>query len=841
MSVPRATYRLQFRQGMDFDRAATLVPYLARLGISHLYASPLFQAVPGSTHGYDVTDHGRFDDSLGGMEGFVRLSAALKAAEMGLILDIVPNHMAASPHNSWWRDVLRHGCDSDFAGHFDIDWSARLTLPTLGKPFAAALEAGEFALGCNGDGLTWRYYDLELPLAPESWRLALNGTDTPADDGALQAWLAAGGNAAVLRARLEALSTDRALLQRIHDRQAWRLVYWRAARDMLSYRRFFEVSDLVGVRVEDERVFDDVHRLLFEMVDAGHIDGIRVDHVDGLADPSGYLRRLQECAPGNPPIWIEKILGEGERLQEDWAVAGTTGYEAASAIARVLTSPDGIRELPALYEAFSGAEARPMDMLARAKRELLTYNLAAELARMSGLALAVAQADPIARDWGPDSLRRALIAIAVAMPVYRTYLGAGAMSVSDADVLRQVEAAARGWVEHDDPEVVSAVLRLIATAQGPEAERLRTRFQQTTGALMAKGVEDTLFYRYACLLSGNEVGGQPELTALTAEGFDAEVRSRAAQQPAGLNATATHDTKRGEDARMRIAAVADRPAAWAVAARGWDALLLRDGAEAPEPRMRWLFYQSLLGAWDPASLPALADRMAAYVVKAAREAKRATSWTGPDEAYEAVLVDFVHRALTEGSDFVASFAAQAAGFIAAGARKSLVQLALKLTLPGIPDIYQGTETADLSLVDPDNRSPVDFTAMDALLDDGAPDVDAFSRAKAGMLRRLLALRREAPALFAQGSYLRLEPEAEGRARRFGFVRRDGDRLAVILAELTPPAPGQPAEAGFLLPEAIRSASFDPPVVGGPLERQGETIAPGDGFADCPVLVATGRI
>ena len=347
MRLPTATYRLQVRQGMDFDRAAGLAPYFAQLGVSHLYASPLFQAVPGSTHGYDVTDHNRFDEGLGGMEGFLRLSAALKAEGLGLILDIVPNHMAASVHNPWWRDMLRHGRGSRYAGHFDIDWStSRVLLAVLEAPIRSVLEDGVFSLGCEVDGPCWDYRGTALPLAPESLHLlaaALPGTMEPGllTPEFLPKWLDDPKNKALLEDGLRAASRDHALLERLHEAQHWRLAYWRAGRDMLNYRRFFEVSDLVGVRVEDEAVFADVHALLFEMLEAGHVEGLRVDHVDGLADPTGYLHRLKDTAPGNPPIWVEKILAHGEELPAGWPVAGTTGYEFATMVGGLLTGETG--------------------------------------------------------------------------------------------------------------------------------------------------------------------------------------------------------------------------------------------------------------------------------------------------------------------------------------------------------------------------------------------------------------------------------------------------------------------------------------------------------------------
>ncbi len=802
--TPRATYRLQFREGMDFDRAASLAPYLARLGVSHLYASPLFQATEGSTHGYDVCDHGRFDESLGGMDGFVRMSEALKAERLGLILDIVPNHMAASTQNPWWRDVLRHGRESRYAGHFDIDWTApKLLVPVLGQPYAKVLEAGEFALGRDAEGLTFRAPGHELPLDPKSWPLVLGIEDgTPKGLAAL--------DGAELDRRLEALSQDQALLHRVHDSQPWRLSYWRAARDALTHRRFFEITDLVGVRVEEPGVFDDVHRLLFEMIEAGRVDGIRVDHVDGLADPGGYLERLAREAPRGAPIWIEKILGPGEVLPERWPVEGTTGYDFTHLVGAVLTDPAGEGPLTNAYHAFIGQAPDIRRILAEAKRAVLTWNLAAELERLTGWALKAAAEDPTARDWGPDTLRRALVAVCLAMPVYRTYLSGGGEPSDDAVLARVMESAEANDLE--DPTAVGDVARLIREAPGEAGDMLRRRFEQTTGALMAKSMEDTLFYRYNRLISANEVGGEPSPIGLPAAEFVPALAARAAREPRAMNATATHDTKRGEDARMRIAAIADAPEAWAEAVAEWDAMLTRDVAH-PGAERRWSFYQSLLGAWD-AEDPDLPDRMVAWVIKAAREADRTTSWTDSDPVYEQVLEDFTRRALGR-EDFRATFEAKARPFIARGERKGLVQLALKLTAPGIPDIYQGTEFADLSLVDPDNRRPVDFAARE----DARSGYDG---AKRDLMRNLLALRRERPSLFAEGK-IKVVTAAPG-ARALGFARVRGGEALLVLADLADEG------ADFDLPEALgpfRTLAGEP--LGARVERQA--------FRERPVIVA----
>ncbi|HKY94678.1 MAG TPA: malto-oligosyltrehalose synthase, partial [Kiloniellales bacterium] len=835
----RALYRLQFRAGMDFDRAAALAPYLAKLGVSHLYASPLFQARSRSTHGYDVTDHGRIDESLGGMDGFLRLSAALRQAGLGLVLDIVPNHMAASPENPWWRDVLRHGRHSRFAGHFDIDWQApKLLLPILGQTFASALAAREFTLGRDPDGLSWRYFDHSVPIDPRTWALVLSPEEIalPASDPAAMpetfaAWAADAGNAERLDAALEAASENTALLQDLHAAQPWRLAYWRAARDASTYRRFFELSDLVGVRVEEPGVFDDVHRLLFELLEDGHVQGLRIDHIDGLADPAWYLSRLAAEAPGSPPIWVEKILGPDEILPADWRVCGTTGYDFVHSVAALMIDPAAETVIGRAYDSFIGIAADPVAMLREAKRRMLTWNLAAELDGVTELAVSAAREDSRACDWGRDTLRRAVVALATAMPVYRSYLrGTEAPSLEDAARLARVGQDAAGEAELEDPAAVGDLLRLILTAPSPAAVRLRLRFQQTTGALMAKAMEDTLFYRYGRLLAANEVGGDPALLGMTEKVFFEALSRRAAGQPQAVNATATHDTKRGEDARLRIAAIADAPEAWRAAVDAWEAML-QPGE--PEPEMRWHFYQALLGAWDPDDA-ALADRLVAYMIKAAREAKVRTSWTHINSSYEGVLRGFVRRALGEGSAFPADFARRAEPFLAAGARKSLVQLALKLTLPGIPDIYQGTEWADLSLVDPDNRRPVDFAARIAALETSSASGQSFNDRKLLLMRQLLGLRRELPELFAGGGWTRLEPISVAGARLFGFLRSHGSTAIAVLCELSFTDRVKGYRPAFALPQHRRAFRITRAVAGESVQYDGTTLAPVELFARWPV-------
>ena len=791
--IPTATYRLQFREGMDFGRAATLAPYFARIGVSHLYASPLFQAAEGSTHGYDVTDHGTLDTSLGGAAGFERLSSALDGAGLGLILDIVPNHMAATPANPWWRDVLRQGRESRYAGHFDIDWDApKLLLTQLGAPYGDVLERGELKLGRASDGPTLDYYDNRFPLSPDTWALAAPGVDVPTAER-WSSWIEMPGNAKALDAALE--GADRERVHEVHEVQPWRLTWWRAARDMLTHRRFFEITDLVGVRVEDEVVFDDVHATLFDLMRAGRVHGLRIDHVDGLADPAGYLAMLRDKAPklsdgSDAPIWVEKILGPGETLPAPWPVEGTTGYVAGRAIAGVLTDRAGEGALTGAYAAFTGTREDYARMLRAAKREIITVNLASELDLLTRLARDVAADDLAARDFGPDTLRAALVAIMTVMPVYRTYLAEDAVDAADAEILATVEDAAAGDRAIDDPTAVRWLVGALRRGGEGAAGTLRRRFQQTTGAVMAKSLEDTLFYRTHRLISLNEVGAEPDHFGLSDEDWHAEMRARADRMPHGLTATATHDTKRGEDARMRITAISSMPEEWAALVGRLDRQLIAAHPDAPNANTRWLFYQALLGAYEEGpSRATLRGRLTEYMIKAAREAKLRTSWVAPDEGHEERVTAFVEHALSDEGDFLDAFLADAAPFMERGHLLSLQQLALKCTMPGVPDFYQGTGLGDFSLVDPDNRRPVDFEHRSAVLDAaerGAAPPDGMG-AKAALTLSLLALRRRHAALFEEGRYRPLDAryESEGERAPLAFAREHEGRAVVTVIDRHP--------------------------------------------------------
>ncbi|WP_307437325.1 malto-oligosyltrehalose synthase [Labrys monachus] len=817
MTLPLATYRLQFRNGMTFDRAVELVPYLKRLGVSHLYASPIFTATQGSTHGYDVCSHLEFDPALGGQAGFDRLSEALKRAGLGLVLDIVPNHMAASLENDWWRSVVEWGGRSPYRFHFDIDRDEKLTLPILGSSFADALARGEFAVRPDGGTgrLVFAYFDHALPLDPASYDDILRLTGEPlgamiaacarqAEPASehrmhrdIRALLADEPAAARLEQALAALSKEPGFLDGVHAAQSWRLLFWKDARRHLSYRRFFEITGLVGVRVEDAQVFDDVHRFILDLVRSGRVDGLRVDHVDGLADPTGYLERLRREIGPDVYLTVEKILGEGEDLPSEWPIAGTTGYEFIAALADLLV--DGGRKA-ALDESYALAVGAVPDLEAerlQAKRLMTGRNFETEMTKLVRLAAAAAANDVISL--GADSLSRAIAGLIAAFPVYRTYGTEAGMPEPDRYLLDEV--ARRVPIgEGNDGEALRFVLGLLkGEASGKDAGRaaeFRLRFQQLTGPVTAKAVEDTLFYRCNRFIAANEVGCDPAVAYGSLQRFHEAMVRRARLQPLGMSTTATHDTKRGEDARARLYALSEAPDAWGGAVarwRGMHAGLVRAlaGGPAPEPETEWLLYQALAGVWPEgaesagrAALQDLSARFIGYVEKSLREAKRRTNWEDVDEVYEDAVKSYAGRLVSdENRAFLVDFAAALAPFIKAGTLNSLTQTLVKMTAPGIPDIYQGAEMQDLSLVDPDNRRPVDVRELSRGLDDDASHAagEPWLGFKQHLIARCLELRRAHPTLFEAGSYVPLEVTGPGSGHVVAFARVLGEEAAISVA------------------------------------------------------------
>lgn len=797
-ALPRATARLQLHPGFTFADAAGVVGYYAALGVSHLYLSPVCCARPGSTHGYDVTDFTRVRAELGGESGLKALAARARDAGLGLVLDIVPNHMAAdATHNGWWRDVLTHGRASRFAACFDIDWTSRdpalhgkVLLPILGQSYWDTMVAGELRwVPASGDAPAHlRYFDHSLPLAPGSVDAGAE-TSRPVWYDTTQA---------------EGRSRLHALLERQHYRLAW----WRTAAAALNWRRFFEISDLVGVREEDPQVFDAVHTLVLRLLGEGWIDGVRVDHVDGLADPAGYCRRLRaeldRHAAARPPLlrlehpWlvVEKILGPYERLAPDWQVHGTTGYDFMDDVAAVLHDGNGEAPLGALWASVSGDTRSCAAHVEAARRQVLARHLVTEFEGLAAGLHDCAEQEPGTRDLTRAALRRALAALMAAVPLYRSYFDAqpaerdAAAAHADAAMLDQAIQAARAGLAPDEAVALAFIGGCLRTAAPADSETgaLRRRLQQLMPALAAKAGEDTVFYRYGRLLSRNEVGSDPGRLAMPPAQFHARMAARRLACPDAMLATATHDHKRGEDARMRLAVLSEVPGAWADAVAAWEcecAPLLSTLPLAPDPGDRLMLYQTLIGAWpmedighlaDTSAIEALLARVSAWQLKAIREAKRHGNWTCPDTEYEAACEAFLRGIAAAWPQGVLAQIGQFAQRIAvAGAVNSLAQVLVQLTAPGIPDRYQGCESWDLSLVDPDNRRQPDYARLQARLGCSAGWAHWLAhwrdgRIKQQLVRQVLAVRRAQPALFAEGQYDMLSTQGALVPQVLAFAR-----------------------------------------------------------------------
>lgn len=825
MTIPTATYRLQFRNGMTFRRAMTLVPYLKRLGISHLYASPVFAAAAGSTHGYDITDANRFDPALGTAEDFDALAATLTENGLGLILDIVPNHMAASLDNPWWRSVIERGQASPHAHAFDIDWNRRLTLPWLAKPFAEAVADGDIVLSADAEAgcLALSLPGLAVPLDPESYDAALEGDDgvngrllSLADiarrEGEdrfhtrLRALLADEADRARLEARLAALSQDAAHLEDVHERQHFELIHWREAPKRLSYRRFFEVTELVGVNVEDDKVFEDSHRLILELVRDGKVQGLRVDHIDGLADPAAYLTRLRRDIGDETYLIVEKILEDGEDLPADWPVSGTTGYEFIDRMTHLLVERKGAERLRRQYAALGGLTDVAAG-LHGARQSMIARNFAGEVSGLKRLAIQLALSEETHVDVGEAAIAAALKALLGVFPVYRTYGTKGALSENDARLVSEAAAKIEPTLDPEEKKALDFIVTLLtgecAPRQTTRAEKFRRRFQQLTGPLMAKSLEDTLFYRQMPVLGLNEVGGNAGREEFLPRHFHAAMAERAARWPLALSATSTHDTKRGEDARARLYALTAEPQPWIDGVTRWRATNSRhvtrhpDGP-APEPELEWALYQALLGAWphdldpqDDEAVEALLERLFPYIEKALREAKLRSDWTDPQEDYETAVKDYIAALLSPDNRlFLRDFHRTIRPYLRAGAWNGITQAFLKMTAPGIPDIYQGSERLDLSLVDPDNRREPDYASLQASLDAASDwpqgeETLLDGRLKQALIARTLALRATHRDLFENGDYRPLGARGAMKEHVVAFQRRHGDGRIIVVAPRLP--------------------------------------------------------
>lgn len=772
---------MQLSSNFRFQQAADLSGYLQALGISHLYCSPVLQAMPGSTHGYDVVDPTHISDELGGAGAFRQLLDVLASRSMGVMVDIVPNHMAtAGRANPWWWDLLAHGPSSRYADYFDIEWRPaaatlkdKVMLSVLGDRYGRELEAHALTLAAEGDEVVVRYHDKEFPIAPGS----LDG------------------------ARHEHVAADVDQLDRLLERQHYRLAYWRSAQDELNYRRFFTVDQLIGLRVERPQVFADSHRVILDLVAEGRINALRVDHIDGLRDPAAYLTRLRRAAP-DAYIAVEKIVATGEELPE-FPVQGTTGYELAAALDGVFIDAGNEPAMTALYHAFTG-ETQPYAEVVRAsKQHIIATELATDLVRLSGLMHDICDADRHHRDRTQREVHEALAEFAVAMRVYRTYVtpDAPASEQDRVEVRHAVEESMRRRPDIDSDLLVFVGDVVLLDRRGDSEIEFSARFQQFTPAVMAKGLEDTAFYRYNRLVSLNEVGGDPGRFGRPVAQFHEWCAHIAATRPQTMLTLTTHDTKRSGDVRARIDLLSEIPSEWEAAVRRWSEHNDRHRPHGyPDRNIEYLAYQTLVGAW-----PIDRERLTRYLNKAAREAKLHTSWMSPVAAYEDALAAFVDAILSDGeftSDFE-SFLGRTQ-IVPLGRLASLAQTTLLLTCPGVPDVYQGSELWNLTLVDPDNRRPVDYAARRALLDEvvklGADEVIARSddgSPKLWLVARLLEARAERPELFSSTDYTALEATGAKALHALGFVR---GRLLVLVPRLVAGLGGDWGDTEVLLPE-----------------------------------------
>jgi (1->4)-alpha-D-glucan 1-alpha-D-glucosylmutase len=971
---PASTYRLQLHRGFGFDDAARVVPYLEALGVSDLYISPPLAAAPGSTHGYDVVDHGRINPELGGEEAFDRLAAACARCGMGILLDFVPNHMGIGPWNRWWMDVLENGPSSVWAPAFDVDWrpikaelAYKVLVPILGDQFGRVLEKGELVVGREGGALVVHYYDHVFPVAPRSvplvlrhrlevLRAELGPGDVhyqelesicasleklaPRIDTSPEAVADRAREKEVAKRRLAALCEasprvrefvdenvrafngrvgDRRsfdLLERLLDAQAYRLAFWRVAGDEINYRRFFDVNSLAAIRMEEPFVFAAAHRLVLALVHAGKASGLRIDHPDGLYEPPAYFRRLQAthllerarplaAARGLPegqetdallldaiaaalgdgrlpakPLYVvvEKILVAPERMPERWDVDGTSGYEFLAAVNGLFVDPEAERAFDGLWARISGRREDFRDVVAEKKRLVMSSSMASEVNMLAHRLNRVSELNRRTRDFTLNQLTRALVEFVAQFPVYRTYVGVrGEVDDRDRALVEQAIARARRRNPMVDPSIYD-FLRDVLLQRYPEelseAERrewleFTLKLQQVTGPVTAKAVEDTAFYTYLRLVSLNEVGGEPRRFGTPPEEVHALFAERRERFPGSLSATSTHDTKRSEDVRVRIDALSEMPAEWRAAVRRWRQtnrphLGDANGEHAPDKADELLLYQTLVGVLPDGpprpGTPEHADlvgRVQRYMDKAMREAKRHTSWTNPNEPYEAAVRTFVERILSS-PEFLADLGAVAGRVAGAGRLSSLAQVALKCAAPGVPDVYQGCELWDLSLVDPDNRRPVDFALRARLLEEldqeleGGPEARTAlarrlsspeglrdGRAKLFLLRTALHLRQALRDLFLHGEYLPLAPDGPLARRVFAFARVTTRRALVcavprlVLAPLEAGGGRIRWEGTLPLPTGL-PARWRDAVTGA--TRAGRTLALAELFADFPVAL-----
>ncbi|MBI6551185.1 malto-oligosyltrehalose synthase [Pseudomonas sp. LY-1] len=842
----RATQRLQFHKGFTLDDAVALVPYFARLGVSHLYASPLLSARAGSMHGYDVVDPTTVNPELGGEAALRRLVAALRQHDMGLILDIVSNHMAVGgADNPWWLDLLEWGRLSPYCEFFDIQWHSpdpllkgQLLMPFLGCDYGEALQAGTLTLHFDAahGSFSVEHYEHRFPICPQDYATILGADELLkplADRFSTLAYQSdAYAEAAWLKQALAERATDNAVrqaieqrlgtfdarqpdgFQRLHgllEQQAYRLASWRTAADDINWRRFFDVNDLGGLRVERSAVFEATHGKIFELISQGLVDGLRIDHIDGLADPRGYCRKLRRrvdtlSPERHLPIFVEKILGEGETLREDWQVDGTTGYEFMNQLSLLQHRPQGFATLAELWTRHSERPSAFIEEAWLARRQILNGSLAGDFESVAQALLQVARDDVMSRDLTLGAIRRALQELIVHFPVYRTYISACGRSERDDTFFLQALAGARSTLSEGDWPVLDNLEKWLGGQPwrnrplGRERKLLKhacVRFQQLTSPAAAKAVEDTAFYRSAVLLSRNDVGFSTEQFSAPLADFHAANQQRLQAFPDNLLATATHDHKRGEDSRARLAVLSECAGWYAEQVTHWRRLAapLRNDASCPSAGDELILYQVLLGSWpldlhldDRPALEAYQQRLWQWQQKALREAKLQSSWSAPNEAYEQGVETFLTRLLLSdaGRALRTAIGAAAQAIAPAGALNGLAQSLLRVTVPGVPDLYQGNEFWDFSLVDPDNRRPVDFNARQHALAT-PPDIGKLlfnwrdGRIKQALIAQVLALRKAHPELFHRGSYTPLDVVGRHAEHVVAFCREyQGKRALVVV-------------------------------------------------------------
>ncbi|MEO8005976.1 MAG: malto-oligosyltrehalose synthase [Betaproteobacteria bacterium] len=889
LRIPRATYRVQLHAGFRFCDAMAIVPYLAKLGVSHVYCSPYLRARPGSKHGYDIVDHQSLNPEIGTREDLDAFVACLHAHGMGQIIDVVPNHMGImGADNAWWLDVLESGQASAFADYFDIDWQPadadllnRVLVPVLGDHYGAVLERGELTLAFDAvcGQFSVHYFNHRFPVDaheyPRILGIALGAATiapAPADavaelkalvsafgglphrDGLTPAQAAQRSEAKEnLKRRLAALvRSDQSIglavegalrsfngaagnaasfdfLHELLEAQAYRLAYWRVASDEINYRRFFDINELAALRMESEPVFEATHKLVFELVAAGMVDALRIDHPDGLYDPAAYFQRLQDRlrsltsaqeAGAVQPVYVsvEKIIAPFEAMPQSWAVSGTTGYRFANVVNGLFVDTGAEARFTRLYRAFVGDQSSFADIAQRSKRVILRDALASELTVLTNRLVRIARADRHTRDYTLNTLRRALTEVIAAFPVYRTYIADG-VSAEDKRYIEWAIGLARKSSRGSDTGIFDFIRKSMLAesddggASAAQVKRFARKVQQLTAPVMAKGVEDTSFYIYNRLVSLNDVGGDPATFGYGVNAFHGASADRAARWPHTMLATSTHDNKRSEDTRARIDVLSEMPEDWHQYLRRWSRMNLAkkhevDGELAPSRNDEYLLYQTLIGSLPDADTAAsdldnYRERIEQYMLKAIREAKVRTSWVDTNAAYEAAVVEFARSLLaaTKRNLFLDELreVVRTIGWL--GMLNSLSMTLLKLTSPGVPDIYQGNELWDLSLADPDNRRAVDFDKRRRLLEEleGAGMEALFSGAGDGRLKmftvqKLLALRKEKSPLFLRGGYTALQVSGERAAHVVAFARRhQGAGVIAVAGRLFATMGVQPGE------------------------------------------------